>query len=430
MDQNYLVYDRGNLNPVPGWWLGRQEENLATAQTGHSKAEKPQPKRRIRPHNKSRRGCLNCKIRRVKCPENHPACENCRGKDLVCVYPAGLQNDVQYLGDPARNVSSQLAYLQPRRQAGEFTIADMCLLQHFITDAHPHLPVGNDDIYTRALPALTYQKHEYVMHAILALSSSHLALLTGSALPVEALRHRQRALRGLNEAMSRAPSETSDADAMLAACYILTFQSSYMLDGLSEYIMMLRGCGLVTGLMLQRNLHGSFSIDVNSHIKYMEAQSDRFPTIDSRIASDGIRSLSLVKPLLQHPIEEVFYQLLFDFITLPQCEVHHLLDPEKQISQVLMAHFLILLAILSPITSLEATNRLRNVPMAGMLSWVANICTQMSGRKAERYLMWPKSVVETIRANTSRTGVLVGDVLVLILNFPDRLLLPQHDIAR
>jgi hypothetical protein len=30
-------------------------------------------------------------------------------------------------------------------------------LQHFITDAHPHLPVGNDDIYTRVLPALTYQ---------------------------------------------------------------------------------------------------------------------------------------------------------------------------------------------------------------------------------------------------------------------------------
>ncbi|KAF4161526.1 hypothetical protein CNMCM6936_003367 [Aspergillus lentulus] len=276
----------------------------------------------------------------------------------------------------------------------------MCLLQHFITDAHPHLPVGNDDIYTRTLPALTY-KHEYVMHAILALSSSHLALLTGSALPVEALRHRQRALRGLNEAMSQAPGGASDADAMLAACYILTFQSSYMLDGLSDYIMMLRGCGLVTTLMLQQNLHGSFSIDASSHIKYMEAQFGRFPTIDSRIASDGIRSLNLVKPLLRHPVEEVFYQLLVDvlvsveqsascaayvhltnimnkFITLPQCEIHHLLDPENQISQVLMAHFLTLLAILSPITSLEATNRFCNVPMAGMLAWVILLPTHLS----------------------------------------------------
>ncbi|GFF78323.1 hypothetical protein IFM47457_04628 [Aspergillus lentulus] len=303
----------------------------------------------------------------------------------------------------------------------------MYLLQHFITDAHPHLPVGNDDIYTRTLPALTY-KHEYVMHAILALSSSHLALLTGSALPVEALRHRQLALRGLNEAMSQAPGEATDADAMLAACYILTFQSSYMLDGLSDYIMMLRGCGLVTTLMLQQNLHGSFSIDANSHIKYMEAQFGRFPTIDSRIASDGIRSLNLVKPLLRHPVEEVFYQLLVDvlvsveqsascaayvhltnimnkFITLPQCEVHHLLDPENQISQVLMAHFLTLLAILSPITSLEATNRFCNVPMAGMLAWVVNICTRMSGKKSQQYLVWPKSVVETIRANTSRTDL-------------------------
>jgi hypothetical protein len=284
------------------------------------------------------------------------------------------------------------------------------------------------------------------MDAILALSSSHLALLTGTALSVEALRHRQRALRGLNQAMSQATAEASDADAMLAACYILTFQSSYMLDGLTDYIMMLRGCGLVTGLMRQRNLHGSFSIDANSHIKHMEAQFGQFPTIDIRIASDGIRSLSLVKPLLQHPVEEIFYRLLFDvlvsleqsascaaylrftnivneFITLPQSEVHHLLDPENQISQVLMAHFLVILAILSPITSLEASSRLCNVPMAGMLSWVANICMQMSGKKAERYLMWPRSVVETIRANTSRTGVLVDDVLALILNFPDRLLL-------
>ncbi|GIK03862.1 hypothetical protein Aspvir_007937 [Aspergillus viridinutans] len=252
--------------------------------------------------------------------------------------------------------------------------------------------------------------------------------------------------------MSQAPAEASDADAMLAACYMLTFQSSYMLDGLSDYIMMLRGCGLVTGLMRQRNLHGSFSIDANSHIKHMEAQFGRFPTIDSRIASDGIRSLSLVKPLLKQPVEEIFYQLLFDvlvpleqaapcmayvhfthiineFIALPQSEVHHLLDPENQISQVLMAHFLVILAILSPITSLEATSRLCNVPMAGMLSWVANICMQMSGKKAERYLTSPKSVVETIRANTSRTGVLVDDLLVLILNSPDRLLLSQHDIA-
>jgi hypothetical protein len=97
------------------------------------------------------------RLKPQKCPENHPACQNCQGKDLVCVYPPGLRNDVQYRGDPARDVSSQLAYLQPLRKAADFTIADMCLLQHFITDAHPHLPVGNDDIYTRALPALTYK---------------------------------------------------------------------------------------------------------------------------------------------------------------------------------------------------------------------------------------------------------------------------------
>jgi hypothetical protein len=66
MDPNYLVSAMKNPNPVTGWWLGRQDENSTTASTQPSRTDMSRPKRRIRPHNKSRRGCLNCKTRRVK----------------------------------------------------------------------------------------------------------------------------------------------------------------------------------------------------------------------------------------------------------------------------------------------------------------------------------------------------------------------------
>ncbi|KAK4496409.1 hypothetical protein PRZ48_012389 [Zasmidium cellare] len=40
-------------------------------------------------HRKSRLGCLECKRRRVKCDETHPACNNCTRRSTPCNYPAG-----------------------------------------------------------------------------------------------------------------------------------------------------------------------------------------------------------------------------------------------------------------------------------------------------------------------------------------------------
>ncbi|PVH79094.1 hypothetical protein DL98DRAFT_560910 [Cadophora sp. DSE1049] len=39
-----------------------------------------------RSHKKSRKGCLGCKRRHIKCDENRPSCLNCGTADLVCQY--------------------------------------------------------------------------------------------------------------------------------------------------------------------------------------------------------------------------------------------------------------------------------------------------------------------------------------------------------
>ncbi|KAI5917393.1 hypothetical protein F4810DRAFT_717721 [Camillea tinctor] len=51
-----------------------------------SPLEPPAPSRTRRPHRKSRNGCSMCKIRKVKCNEEKPACLNCVRFGLVCSF--------------------------------------------------------------------------------------------------------------------------------------------------------------------------------------------------------------------------------------------------------------------------------------------------------------------------------------------------------
>lgn len=44
-----------------------------------------------RGHTKSRRGCFNCKRRRIKCQETAPACGHCVKTGLTCEYPPAPQ---------------------------------------------------------------------------------------------------------------------------------------------------------------------------------------------------------------------------------------------------------------------------------------------------------------------------------------------------
>ncbi|SPO07724.1 uncharacterized protein DNG_10419 [Cephalotrichum gorgonifer] len=42
--------------------------------------------RLLRPHSKSRQGCVACKARRIKCDEGKPACRTCQWRSADCVY--------------------------------------------------------------------------------------------------------------------------------------------------------------------------------------------------------------------------------------------------------------------------------------------------------------------------------------------------------
>lgn len=88
-------------------------------------------------HTKSRRGCLNCKKRKVKCQETLPECSHCTRIGLVCEYPDGPSREL--------TISSPSAPLQSTPTL--FTGDDMRFFHHFLVNAYPPLPLSGDDIW-------------------------------------------------------------------------------------------------------------------------------------------------------------------------------------------------------------------------------------------------------------------------------------------
>lgn len=148
------------------------------------------------------------------------------------------------------------------------------------------------------------------MHAIIAMSASHLSLCTGVDMKSVALHHRLLAIEGSNAAISQPRTKGSDGDALLAACYALTFQSSYMSDGLSEFFHMVRGCHTLSGQFKAEKLPMALSISAMDHFQKMESRLSDLPQISPEVVGRAEESLRLLLPLIKRPVDVEFYQHL------------------------------------------------------------------------------------------------------------------------
>lgn len=148
------------------------------------------------------------------------------------------------------------------------------------------------------------------MHAILALAASHLGLITGEDLGTIAMHHRQLAIRGSNEAISQAPRTGSTGDALLASCYLIAFQSTYMPDGMEETFRMFRGCTMLNHqLKLEKLPMGFFCVD---HFEYMLENLSNVPLIDPSLVTDSQKSLASLLPIIKNPEEIMFHTHLVE----------------------------------------------------------------------------------------------------------------------
>ena len=377
-------------------------------------------------HKKSRAGCFTCKGRKIKCGEEKPVCRNCVQKTLECQYPDHRQlvsrNIVRRPTIPQQSISPT---------AGVFTLADFRFFQHFLKFAYPTLPAGNDQVWVSNVPQLALE-NEYLMHAALSLGASHLhRLLPENDYQTQALMHRGHAISGLNQAIAQRYISRNEADAMLAACYALTFQASYMEDGLQDFITMVRGCALVTGRIHEDQADTVFDLSPNLHFEALEPGLSQMPSLDVDFLDSGIIALEGLKHLVVAEGEERFHSALMEtllgsrestrqgFITFAQTyscwyllqgeSFRSFTEPSNHIAQVLLAYFVGLQLMMAPVTAPLYTNPLREgvgglEMLMGIIGWGEKIIATIPD-ELQTQLAWPKMVIATIRLEIANPKV-------------------------
>jgi hypothetical protein len=152
------------------------------------------------------------------------------------------------------------------------------------------------------------------MHAILGLAASHLDLLIGDDLSSIALHHRVRAIQGSASALTQTNRAGTDGDALLASCYLLTFQSSYMKDGISEFFHFVRGCSLVSHRLAEEKLPIAFFTTEQDHNKIMEERLTDLPSINPELLDSAERYLAQLPPILDLPVHNLFFTCMTECI--------------------------------------------------------------------------------------------------------------------
>ncbi|KAF2109916.1 hypothetical protein BDV96DRAFT_691555 [Lophiotrema nucula] len=131
-----------------------------------------------RSHTKSRNGCGQCKKRRKKCDQRPPRCSNCVKWGVVCDYTA-LSAAVEELNGRslARAVSADTRLLTAPVPSAVFNAGDMELLRQYSNGTALTL-AGSDEwgIWQWHVPQEA-KSHQYLMHALLALSSLHISFM-------------------------------------------------------------------------------------------------------------------------------------------------------------------------------------------------------------------------------------------------------------
>ncbi|KAL9620150.1 MAG: hypothetical protein Q9160_005265 [Pyrenula sp. 1 TL-2023] len=307
-----------------------------------------------------------------------------------------------------------------------FSLTDMRLFHHFITVAYPHLPLGNESVWLNDIPLFAHQQ-EYLMHAILSLGASHLSrLCEGGADYVNlAIYHRGLAIQGLNQAISRKPKVYGDYDAMLACCYALTFQSSYMADGLTDFITMVRGCALVTSQIRNQEEATAFNIADDWDVRLHDLRQKNLPIIESYIIEGAIQSLEAVSAFVQDPLDRIFYEALYNTVEslgnssiegyvnfikvyavwydIPHSQFSWFVDSTNVVAQLLLAHFVAIQLIMIPLTEREWPKRVDRHAMGilGPVEWAEKIYDRCPDA-CKGYMEWAMTVVRTVRVKVEQ----------------------------
>ncbi|KAF2018147.1 hypothetical protein BU24DRAFT_165813 [Aaosphaeria arxii CBS 175.79] len=409
---------------LPTHSMGRRSTSSSDSPEGTSTCESapPAPRKPIprKGHTKSRRGCFNCKRRRIKCNECRPDCNHCIKAGLHCEYPANIiQSGSRGMLSPS---PQEVVHL--RSMPGSFTMSDMRLFHHFLITAYPHLPVGADKIWITVIPSFAHN-YEYLIHSILALAASHLDAVSNAGVAEEAIQHRIMAVKSLNEALSVPPKTMHERDARMGAALALAFQSSHLQDGLFEFLTMVRGCNLIAGDDALRDVDSAFHVRGIPSVLEAFREDGHLQTMRNRLGMTQLgvvnhddldsahMSLQTVELLNMTEWERSFWEILVKtvdaaygnpveayttFVLLYNApsrwthdEFQSFIDPNNNVAQILLAHFIAIQATLTPILVLERVGFQGIDAPTKVLGWIECIYKNVPS-SLRTHVEWPREV--------------------------------------
>lgn len=188
----------------------------------------------------------------------------------------------------------------------------MRFFQHFLTQCYPHHPLKQEEVWTHEIPCIAHN-HEFLMHAILGFAASEL-IHQDSTLVVAAMNHRIKAIKAIKKRLaesSRSDTSYEEANALVATCFALTFQSVSLEDGLAEYMTFIRGIVIVGMQMSFRNIAPVFTtLFDNDPNELLGAQMEDLPLIEKAWVDAAVEALNGLKPLCATQLENEYREQL------------------------------------------------------------------------------------------------------------------------
>lgn len=174
---------------------------------------------------------------------------------------------------------------------------------------------------------------DYLAHALLALSASHLDKITTGGFTTTAQSHRFSALKGLNNALHQPVTTAEQGDSILATCYALLMQSWYMDDGLATFLILTRSCDSVTRRIRSQNA-GSILAEENldSRMERVQMRLNGLPAFKTECLCTAVSSLNALRPYCNQTFENKLLASLQDsFISLAHSPVQGMINMKTSV---------------------------------------------------------------------------------------------------
>ncbi|KAL6232440.1 hypothetical protein BDW75DRAFT_232792 [Aspergillus navahoensis] len=345
---------------------------------------------------------------------------------MECVYPPSLEADARThtaiqnqrtstSSNNSRSSSPSASLSSTRISPIPFTGDDLRFWHHFLVDARPHLPFGDEGTWLSTIPAFAHDCPP-LLHSILSLGASHCALITpnnhGPQYHELAIAHRGKALQALSSTLAKGPSCTVfEMDGALATCYTLTFQAHHMADGVIDFAVMVRGCGLVTDWYFEQKRE-SMIFNLRSQEEMAEMITSWLPAEmkavhEAETVRACMRSLERLHVYLESPAQVSFYMALraayealllshrHAFIALvgiyaswkemDNGQFMALGKPDNHVSRALFVHYITIDTFMKPVYSKLTIER--NITSTGgyflIYRWVEDIYTGLDTEMEE-----------------------------------------------